>query len=522
MKKIYLLSMLCVALILASCSSKDDVIEYVPLDANIVVKVEAKTILEKIGFKFEGEKLISNSADLSNLLSQLDLPSDALLESGINFDKEMATFLFSQKFEVGIIANLNDSNKLKALVEKNVAKTSTDQGINYVIKDNIIVGFTDNMMFIGSSNGKSDEKELIRNTSILLNRSGKSIKENKDAMKILEEDKDLACYINSEGLWSNETLSKFPMLSSNPLLMMMQGMMKDAYKYQSITFDFNKDNIEIDSKAVVNKQNKYIQAFNSIFIPNKDAEFLKFFPADVNCIYSFSIDGSKIVELPEYKNFISQLGFFGPSIKDMASQAISTIKGPLAIGIKGSASDNTAPMYVAVKSTNPEKIIELIKAIAPMGLSHVTSNGKGGYILDISNVKIEFGSQNGYFYAKTISDPLTTTAFDNKEIQNICKGSMFGVYASSGAENSVIANSIREVCGMSLLGTFTVKSNSIESSETKITITKPINNNILETIIQVITSMRKTSLRNQATSESSNVDPYSYTPGEPLEDIYGK
>lgn len=518
MKKISWIFLLCFTMLLTACSSKDDMLEYVPADANLVVKVNTKSIMEKSGFKMDGSKWLP-SDDLTSLLASIQVPSDVLQHSGIDFEKNIAVFGMSKNFSFALLAPLSNSDDFKNLIEKDNKEIGTKNGIEYTVRAGIVYAFNDDVALICVPAAKITPENTLKNIVTILSKDGKSIKDNPDAMKAFEKDNDLISYFNYENFWKSNQLSQMPEFMNNPIVALMQSAVKGLYKYQVNTIDFEKDNIKMVSTSYPNKENDALKACQTIFAPIKNNEFLKFFPSDVNVMMAFSTDGKKIVSTPQFGALYQQISVMPGNLSSTIKEAMSTIDGTIAFGMRGDKVDADVLMSVVIKSSDPQKFISLMSNISPLLLGSVHQQGDL-YILERPGFYMKYGVKDGYFFASTSKKQITVNAYSNEKLKGVFNGAVFSIYGTSGPMNSYVATSLREACGFDLLGEFWSKASTFEKSESQLTITKPVGNNIIPIMIKIINGVKTTRLKNQSAVDDQLDDPYSYTPGQPLGDIY--
>ncbi len=432
MKKYINLFLIAVCLCMAaSCSKSGDELEKcIPKSSSWVAKINANEILTK-GKWLDKDGSISVPDKLKKALDGSDTFAKRLImslpSSGLNFDGNIYLFDGMKSFSAEMLAQIDDSGKTEKWICQLTAESSMKQDgdYKYLLSKNLLYIIHDDVLFIGYT-AKPDEKSLMNEVAKILENSGKSIADNKEAAEILNRGTDVAIYVSMTEIKNNGTL--LPYLTKYPKLSMITEM---DLKALAATIDFDKD-MKLDVEVHSNDNSGYSMLYSTA-LGEPSADFIDVIPASMESVFSISLNGKQLLNIGEFKKMLASTIAI-PVIKDLnMEQIISTINGPVAIAISKDADFVNEYNYVVViASSNPDAILADINRVASHYGQQPQKSGEE-YIYNYYNQKISIGIKNSrYIFFKVLNSQQSTESMaTSKSMKDLLNKSKICFYQKS-------------------------------------------------------------------------------------------
>lgn len=477
MKKLGFMLLLAMAVVFASCKdeSSTDMLSMIPADVDYVGSVNVGSIIEKAGIKIENGQVTfpdSYSAVVEKGMGSNDMQMlGQLAQSGFDFDGKV--YMFGDKSAKGVfIVPVKDAGATKTFLESSTGKTLVADGDMFKIERPMGRGsaayLTGNSLVVVANYMGDDVDSYLKG---VIAGGETSIKDNADAMAILDHEGDMAMY-GAE----------------------YAGFL-DAYRGIGYTLDFGKKEVELYCKLFYDENNEIIkQSLKAVGKPS--AEGLKFIPADMQLVFSGSINGEEMVKNELLGSLLDKV--FTPQVsriitKDEAMEYLGSIDGPLTLGWNYvdyiTSREREVQVYGAIKT---DKADDLCKKIQ----STVTAEGQGfiactkvgsEYVVNLLGSQVfAFGSKDGFFHFRSMPQQVKESMYDNDIARGIFEKTPSGLYANllkdSRANNMIVSIMPR----MQFSAYAKVEMDDMSSGTLKLVIEEPEGNNSLETILAVI------------------------------------
>lgn len=183
MKQTIYILLLCIGVILASCSSRDELAQYVPGDAAYTAKINAENLIEKSGCKLEGNQII-----LSEAIKTMSESKIAQIPDAFDFSKDMY-FFGNNDFTFCLILKITDvevlNNEIFKIGEFRESKGFKIADLNFT--DRICV--KNDIAFCVSPNlrPRMTDDEILEKIDLLIENKG----QNAETTKNLNGSEDL-------------------------------------------------------------------------------------------------------------------------------------------------------------------------------------------------------------------------------------------------------------------------------------------------------------------------------------------
>lgn len=419
----------------SSCSKSSEELEkLIPENSSWVARVNVNEVLTK-GNLTDKDGKFKIPDNLSKIIAGSDTFSkrviSSLPSSGLNFDGNIFVFGGMKSFSAELLAQIDDVDVTEAWICKLTAENSMVQDGDYrylLSRGSLYVIYSD-ILFIGNT-AKTDVRELMSEVKKMLENSGKSIADNKNAKEIIDRDTDVAIYVSMPELnkdiqgggKARAFISRYPML--NVLIEM-------DLKALAVTLDFDKD-LKINVEVLSDNNSGYSILYSTMF-STPTADFLDVIPASMETVFSISLKGKQLLEVGEFNKLLSSTAAI-PIIKELdLKRLISTIDGPVAVAISNDVDFVNEYNYVVViASREPSVILADINRVAHRYGQQPQMSGNE-YIYDYYNQKIAIGiKDNKYVYFKVLNiQPNSENMASNKSLKDLLSKSKIGLYVKS-------------------------------------------------------------------------------------------
>ncbi len=377
---------------ITSCNQTNKkMMELIPENSTFVMSVNPSKVIDHMGIKVDDNGKVELPGELKNLF-----PGDNQKE----FDKTMSKLTSAQidpsaniyvycdiantNQVVGVmLASTKDASKAKTTIETELNQKFkavddidiiTYHDMNIAIKDDIVAIFGGN-----SLNADEYVKELFT-------KKKKSVLDNDDITKVLNDDSDINYYVNIPSYMDFITgLQPQASLLSGFLIGMTGGGVNVSLADNEIN---TKSELFADDNSDIMKLLKDIQG-------DASSNFLQYMPAKAKIIASASIKGEKLAEFAQVKSAL-QMASNNPSFGNANMvDLVKSINGPIALGLD---CDIHSPMTTLVGTL----VISTTKANEWKSLIDSLLKLQGGSTIQISTevkpdaVIIRFGMNNSF------------------------------------------------------------------------------------------------------------------------------
>lgn len=497
MKKLGFMLLLAMAMVFASCKdeSSTDMLSMIPADVDYVGSVNVGSIIEKAGIKVENGQVTfpdSYSAVVEKGMGSNDMQMlGQLAQSGFDFDGKV--YMFGDKSAKGVfIVPVKDAGATKTFLESSTGKTLVADGDMFKIERPMGRGsaayLTGNSLVVVANYMGDDVDSYLK--GVIAGGGETSIKDNADAMAILNHEGDMAMYGDYKNILA---------MGGAKVITEMYGAeyagFLDAYRGIGYTLDFGKKEVELYCKMFYDENNEIIkQSLKAVGKPS--AEGLKFIPADMQLVFSGSINGEEMVKNELLGSLLDKV--FTPQVsriitKDEAMEYLGSIDGPLTLGWNYvdyiTSREREVQVYGAIKTDKADDLCKKIQStVTAEGQGFIACSKVGSeYVVNLLGSQVfAFGSKDGFFHFRSMPQQVKESMYDNDIARGIFEKTPSGLYANllkdSRANNMIVSIMPR----MQFSAYAKVEMDDMSSGTLKLVIEEPEGNNSLETILAVI------------------------------------
>lgn len=415
MKTINYLLLSAVLFVAAACSrSGNELLQVIPEHPAYVVKVDMASIIADNGLTDDDGKFIL-SPELVKILDEhqhsfATRVIKSLPASGIDFKSEAYLFSASSEFHSEFLATLSDSGAARKWVcsLSNENSMQSDKELDYVLNGNMFYAISGDILFVGAAKTSSNIAKLTAAVASMLNGDGNKLIDNKPVVDALDADGNITAYLavaevcrNTRSMGALQRMT----IGGMSLSQLLSGMEIDAL---AMNMHLGK-RLDVEAKVVAKPNSAYKMMFGSL-ISKPSADFLKLIPASMTTKLSVSLKGKNMLNIPAIKQIISSAKAF-PIIRDFDLQKIiSTIDGPVAVGV--SLDPDFIDEYnvvVVMASVDADAVISELNKVAAKYGKHPQSDGNES-IYEYFNQRITVGvADNRYVYFKLNTDDIDST-----------------------------------------------------------------------------------------------------------------
>ena len=324
---------------------------------------------------------------------------------------------------------------------------------------------------------------LVKN--LVTNGYENSIESNADAMEMLGRKVDAAFYADYQKL--------FEMSGSRQAITQIYGNMFADYlkSFRGIggTLNFNKGDVEMQYETFVdeNEATKQMEAI----MGKPSAEGLKFIPADMQLVFSGSVNGEELLKVEAFNAMFANMKANPFVTADEIKGYIASIDGPVTIGynyVDQMLNRSSIPqIYGAIKTGKADELCQKLQSsINQMGFIKCARMGNEYVVSISSDVAVAFGSADGFFYFRTSPQKVAESMYDDDLARDIFESTAGGAYANvrSGSR----ANSMLTTLAPNLKFSAYLEGRTIDntSASVKLVVEEPQGDNILETLLTII------------------------------------
>lgn len=491
MKKLGLMLLLAVAMVFVSCKDETgDVFTMIPADVNYAAAIDGGGIIKKAGIKIENGEVVfpdSYKSLFDKALSAKDREEmAAIADAGIDFDRKMY-FFGTNDYEGVLIVPISDSDAFKAFWEKNADADMVSDGELYKMSDGNDIAYLSAHHLVYASPAPSVEESTAEAylKELITNGFKASIKDNADAMEMLDSNADMSFYGNYGKI--------LEISGGKTAITAMYGEAFSEYinsiRGMGGTLSFNKQDIDITFKGFID-ENDVTKQYEAV-LGDPSADGLKFIPADMQLVFSGSIKGEELMKIDVFNTLLDNVKDNPYITKEELKEYIAGIDGPLTIGgnytnyIINRAS--IPQIYGALKTSKADEMCGKLQAgINGLGLIACTKVGDE-YVVNISNeCAVAFGSKDGFFYFRTSGPKVTESMYDDDFARGIFESVPGAAYMNLRKGSS--ANTVLKSMLPGLQFSAYLKGETIDNrtSSIKLVVEEPEGNNVIETLLSIV------------------------------------
>lgn len=419
--------------LLASCESKNEHMEkLIPSDVAGVICLNMPNIVEKSGIK-QGDDLKVPETLKTILKNNEDSWICKLVKNvpnvGIEIKEKAYIYFPTKDFKYVMLLAVTDEEKARTLVShKTGSKFTSDSGVDYAVSGNDIWAVADGILLNAELRSADDAVKAADLAAAILDYEGKSVIEVEDAKLISSQDKEVMAYFNAKSI--EETLKSNPIVSTwvkeYPILHLLLD-----NDMRSISFDmaFNKDKGTFNVNLNMDENCQFSTLLDAV-LEKPSNTFLSTIPNTMEVIMSLSVNGSRIVKLPQVREMIKKVNgmpFLGSLHIDSIVGAIS---GPIAFcAAEDPYFDGDYNYVFAAETSKPLYVVDMISRFAS-SIGQDPEIYDGEYIYSYNNKQVKVGINNNVVYIKMLNYEQTEGyANEIESMNNFFSSSNLGVYA---------------------------------------------------------------------------------------------
>ena len=432
MKNFKYIVFLALALVLASCSNKEEsLLRVIPADASGVVAINTQSVLAKCEMlnqdgNFELPQSLKSIVD-ENDASQLCQILTDIPVLGLDLTSKAYVFFTVKTFGSVFLASVDDEDAArKAIERRSGGDFQSLDGLDCIFVEETFYTVYDKILFIGHVNKPMEIAKAASAARKMLGRMATNITDDNDVMACLQAENDINAFLTQNGLniMLNRSSQYREITKKFPLFEIFTESDIQAY---ICSINLNSDKADLDIKIKVDDNSEYLKLLSTT-LNSANSDFLKAIPESMDYIVAMSVNGMNFVNLPQIKSLISvfsNIPFIGKL--DLAGM-LSTIDGPVAAGLAHDPNIDEWNVVFAAKSNNQSAVLGYIKKFASaLGQHPQVSDGE--YIYEYDNRMINIGVKEGILYVKILNYEQTEGyAYENKEALELFTKSAIGAY----------------------------------------------------------------------------------------------
>lgn len=480
-KKFLSIAALTLLLVLASCSKKENLLQFVPEDAASVIKVQVGNLLDKTDSKWDAKDGLQLSEEVKGILGDKDILKDMNLPEGLDLSQDIVIFTQTQTNGSAMVAVMGDVAKFEASMKERGGEPAEKNGVKMFSQGRDIIVYDDNVAVrYSQSRGGVEFGEPDDNAIAILKKPAKNIEGNKEAMKYLGKDGDITIYTDVATAMKAVTGGIGGMGFG-----MVAGFLGDIYKScgSSITFDGKK--ILMDASADINKDGSSYKTIKDVLKQSSSLDALKYVPADASGVLTLSIDGKKLAET--LTPLVNQYGSMVGADKS-ALDAVGNIDGMLAVGVR-TPDGQTVNFYAAIPCKDAGKLLDFLKKTYLNMAGGSVKETPQGSVIDFGDMQVVLKTDGNYLVIS--NSALTGGNAASGAIADNAKGSMISLFVNTGEEGSAGVQAIQNALGVPMIGTQALRVDALDKAESVSTIEKPEGKNALISILKLAYPAKK-------------------------------
>lgn len=432
-RKLYFVALVIVAFLTTACGSKSNIEELVPADAAWVVRIDTKSVLTKATLMNDNGVVALNEQTkeaIAGCEGKFRRIVETMPTSGLDFAGDWYFFNSSAVFVTEALLPVADYGAVErwiAVLTSGGGMQNND-GYRYVYDDRMLYVLYDNILYMGLTVKQDEQKALSAALEIFKSQGNASIYENEEAKEALSAKADMTLYADVKALgnlasrWKNQRvmgLSPIPLASEIGI--------------KSVNAAFNFDSsLDITADIIAGDGSVY-STLCSQLLAESDEKFLEIIPEDMEKVVMFSLNGKNLLKIEKIKQLIG-LKSTMPIIRDLdLKKIISTINGPVAVGVSADANFINEYNYVVAISTDDRQVIlDEISRVATKYGQRPSPNAAGETTYSYFNQRVTVGMHgSNYVYLKILNAPVSDSGMSgNSDLASLMSRSKIGGYWS--------------------------------------------------------------------------------------------
>ena len=417
MRNIFFVIAVSVMLILSSCSDRSDKLTaLIPENPAYIAKIDVSGIAQKCGLTSE-EGNFAITDELNGILSEneksfVSRVLRTLPSSGLRFTGDAYLFGGSQDFLTEFIIETDDADATRNWLCRltNESAMKCENGIDYIFDDDVLYALHNDVLIVGVAAGRNDAGKLTASLKAAFEGKGKNVSSNATIMNALDKDADVELYMAVSALKGGNSARRMKSvaIAGMPISDIIAGL---DMKAVSATVNFDKT-ADLEAEVTADATSAYKMMFGSV-VSKPSAEFLQLIPSSMETVISLSVKGGSLLNIPALGNLLVMAKTM-PIIRDFDfKKIISTIDGPVAVGISRDANFiDEYNVVVAVASIDTDALIsELDRVAAKYGKQPQHIDGEKVY--EYFNQRITVGVKNRRYVYFKLNNYQNDTEFMN-------------------------------------------------------------------------------------------------------------
>lgn len=421
MKAINYIILSALLLLAVSCGNKSERLQHlIDEHPSMVVRIDMARLCAGNNLTNE-DGVMTLPVDMRELLdeqrhSYLARVMKTLPASGIDHGKSAYIYSASPEFNVEILAPLRDAGAAEkwvcSLCNENGMQSA--KGIDYVTDGSVIYAIEDDVLFVGVAKSGSNIAHLTEAVAATMNRSGKSLADNKAITETLAVEGDAVGYFAVPALLKQPQLRRMN-FGGVPVMDVLGGMEVEAL---AVTVNLSKT-LDMEARVIAKPTAAYKMAFGSV-VSKPSADVLDIMPASLGTVLSVSLRGNVVMQMQPVRSLVA-MGRQLPIVRDFDFEKIvNTIDGPVAVGVSNDRDFiDSYNVVVAMASTNTDAVIGELDRVAEKYGKHAQQVGNER-VYEYFNQRITVGVHGGrYVYFEINTEDIDDTPVGDGELRKM-------------------------------------------------------------------------------------------------------
>lgn len=390
MKKYCFFIVLAIALLFTSCGNRNELLKYVPTDANVLAKVDVNSLKNKV----EAE-IVKHPELLSGVENTPAVEKLRALD--IDYDKDAYFFACADDVEMGLVIPANGF--LESIDEFKGKIESIGDGISALKEHQISFYYKDNVLMILAPYHPVDIDDVAKKYF-----KGESDWNGNQLASTIDNSGDLVIASDIDKL-----LTTLPgRLEADPYVAVGAGMLKGMFKTVSMSVNIEGNKLEAKTK-VDYADNSPLKGYLEKVLIKPNCEIPAKMYAE-NIVSIFSIDGEELAKIQELRDLLTiYKDILGLTMQQINAiyDFVSQINGPIVFTLEDV---EESEFRLAIKCKDPKATID--KTLVATGLGLFVTPREDGYELgDIAII-----CDKDYIYLSNESEDKTA---DSKKLSEM-------------------------------------------------------------------------------------------------------
>ena len=397
-KKLYQLAGLALLILaLASCSKAPKHVKLIPDNAMMVVKIDAKKVIDASGAANNDKlkKFIEKNLKDSEMSSEAKKLAQEIVDNPLNagIDLMQPLFIFvdnSGKEAPVLVGAVDNKNKLTEMLntlakESGAEKVSEKEKLNVFVNNNVAVFFDADMLYITAIEAGADVNKMAKAVQAKFEADEKnSMAANEDMNKLFEKQGMMQMLV------SGAALENLPQ-TSNTKNTLPQGLeLKDASYIVDLDMKKGTGTLSYEILAKSDKWKQIIDKGDKLAQPIK-GRFADYVEKDGIALFA-NMNGQETL------NFFKEMGAdkeMDKNSKEMFEKVIGSLDGDMVLSLTGFNVERKMPELFAYITTKDASLVDLVAQIT----GGAKKQGDNKYELELGdNFYLNFGMKENATY----------------------------------------------------------------------------------------------------------------------------